>query len=755
MTANLISESDWRGDLNTGGGGLPVGGTVRARVTADLGDGRYELRVGANSLNVSSRTALPVGRELELRVSVEDGRLMLREAAAVTADGDRLALAARLAIQTDLGTLAARLSGAGGGNTAIGLAAGDGQLALHFSTGEVLAGELAAGPTAAAGDGEAAAQGLDQSVLLPRRVSVPVELTLASGATRTVELDVAAADLPKLVEWFARQAGQPAEAVRDALLQLLVGTGEDFNARLLAGSGGAIRLADLVGLQALGSARLSGELILTPAENLAEGALDQALRAAGLSPSPQSREAATALLAQGAPVTRESVSALLALAADRTGAARDLLLAGGARVLARDLPLAAPLAQGLGELLTAAVPADELLAGAEAALRGLAADPALAGRTDLSALAGAADDLAGLMISLDLADTPQQLAGFLKNFGQPALAGATQSLENAAGALLAGDPKLARLDAALGALTDGPTDPEAARPNAQAGTGSPPPVPGRGLPGPVAPGLLAGSDAAGLKSGSETASAGPAASGQSTPGTAGAPATGDGRGLSPERLAQLAERILNAPDRETAARIGHELSRELNDSARRQLTEHLGQVEREAIRQEPGLQRLASTSASLQEVERRFLAYKAENLAGQRQEPGVFVGEVPFQLGSERGEGRLQMFYRRAAGGPGGKRWSARVILDLQTTQLGPVVGDMRFFGHDLALTLYASDEETRAWLADNAEDLSAALREKGFNLTPRFSLIARNRSAPEPAPAKPSPSSGEAAGPTRLDLRV
>ena len=162
----------------------------------------------------------------------------------------------------------------------------------------------------------------------------------------------------------------------------------------------------------------------------------------------------------------------------------------------------------------------------------------------------------------------------------------------------------------------------------------------------------------------------------------------------------------------------------------REVAARLSRAEAELMKSEPVLNRLADAASSLRELGRQLLAVKAENLAGQNREPGVMLAEVPFKLADDAGDGRMQMFYRRS--NRKGDGWSSRVILDLNTTGMGPVLGDMRFFGQDMVLNMFVEKPETADFLGKSAAELGDALKEKGFRLKSRFMVLPPPPSAPE-----------------------
>ncbi len=148
----------------------------------------------------------------------------------------------------------------------------------------------------------------------------------------------------------------------------------------------------------------------------------------------------------------------------------------------------------------------------------------------------------------------------------------------------------------------------------------------------------------------------------------------------------------------------------------------LSERERETLRSDPLMGKLSDAATSLRDLGRQLLAVKAENLAGQDRNPGVMLAEVPLKFGDDTGDGRMQMFYRRSKGKNDG--WTQRVILDLNTTRLGPVLGDMRFFNTDMILNLFVERHELATYLESASEQLVDGLWVKGFRVKARFMVL-------------------------------
>ena len=218
---------------------------------------------------------------------------------------------------------------------------------------------------------------------------------------------------------------------------------------------------------------------------------------------------------------------------------------------------------------------------------------------------------------------------------------------------------------------------------------------------------------------------------------------GSGAGSAREKIqaeAGALARNLLSDDPERVEQALRDLPRR-EPAVLREAASRLSRMEADLIRSEPSLNRLSDAAGSLRDLGRQLLAVKAENLAGQDRNPGVMLAEVPFKLADNAGDGRMQMFYRRSKGGRDGG-WTSRVILDLNTTGMGPVLGDMRFFGSDMILNMFVEKRETADFLGGAADELADGLHAKGFRLKSRFMVL-----PPPPAPPEIQAQRPEIAG--------
>jgi hypothetical protein len=203
-------------------------------------------------------------------------------------------------------------------------------------------------------------------------------------------------------------------------------------------------------------------------------------------------------------------------------------------------------------------------------------------------------------------------------------------------------------------------------------------------------------------------------------------------GADGEKVKTEAEQLfrqLTSQNRDSVEKALQELHRK-EPEVLRETAARLTRQEAEIMRGDPLLNKLSDAASTLRDLGRQALAVKAENVAGQDRNPGVMLAEVPFRLNDDAGDGRMQMFYRRSKGRQDG--WSSRVILDLNTTRMGPVLGDLRFFGQDMTVNMFVEKQDLADYLEREAESLIDGLWSKGFRVKARFMVL------PTPAQAAP-----------------
>jgi hypothetical protein len=465
------------------------------------------------------------------------------------------------------------------------------------------------------------------------------------------------------------------------------------------------------------------------------GELDAAVQALGLLPDAQTRAAVQALMSEGRRVNRATVQAVLAVAAralrapGSEGYATPDLLRAAAHQLARELPPAPALTRGVAAMMAPRSGFLETLRAVEQSLADLqSAAPAPTGAPPAleSALAEARALLEALPV--EAASPPAATEGlerFLRGLGGPQLGRLAAALAEAAETLLQEDAPLRFLGRVLDALP------------APAPTAAP--APESAALGRVLADLLQGGPAADL---SEALAA---------------------------RLPQLTaderaavEALLRSPPEADPAQRSAELTARLGQENQQRLAQALREVEEALVRENETLARLGTAHEAVRALGERAAAYKAEALAGSRQEPGVFVAEVPVRFQNEDQEAMLKVLYRRRRGPEGA--WNRRVLLELATTNLGPVRGDLRFHPARLDVTIGSSREESAGHLESEADRLAAALREKGFQPRLRFPVLALatgeaetgDAPAAQPEAAAPEPPAEPPAGAgPHLDIQI
>jgi hypothetical protein len=408
----------------------------------------------------------------------------------------------------------------------------------------------------------------------------------------------------------------------------------------------------------------------------------------------------------------------------------------GARLLSHDVPLIRPLAAGLADILSRRIGTLELIGRAAIALNW---EPQTPGARPL--VSTARDLIRALSVDIEDANLPLTLERYVSTSGRETLGKALALLEKAAQAVLESRPELARLDRAINLVmaqsakeANPPMTPES-QPHPSGGSAAAPGNLGRAqaTPQPVTGQTVASEDLPASPGSPRSDSPYPAPGGNRLEVDLFRPADPLSIFLSKEGQAKPA--VLEQAEREAATVVRDLLSDDpaKAETARRELgqrdshvlreaAKNLSQMENRLLRTDPQLARLAEGAGILRELGRQTLAIKAENLAGREREPGMLLAEIPFRLAEDQGEGRMQMFYRKTRTGSGG--WTSRVILDLNTTGLGPVLGDMRFFGRDMVLNLFVGKSEMAEFLAESGGDLIRALLDKGFRLTPHFLVL-------------------------------
>ncbi len=720
---------------------LPPNTVLSGQIIGELGEGRFLLRLGASRVMVESEQPLPLHQPLTIRVLQSGERLVLEIMPTAAKDsapmpqavsGDQLAVSEPFTLAMALSDLANSSAAAQSQPwLALRLTSAAGSLALHLPGTDVAIPVQTASPpgTEAAASPSAFPQPLPaegEAILLVERFFLRASFLSAPAAPKAV-VQMPISELPALQEAIAGQSE-------------LVVNGSIFSGsnrtNVKVGQATGILLATPPALTVNASA-LAAQLRLEPTVWLA-GALcrdqqaiaaishplDARIKAIGLTPTPLLREAAQALWREGVTIDRQPLQALLALTAGRADAERKALFSAAAKLWAQDAPLCLPLAAGMADRQSRIT---LFLQRCDTALATAAAE--LGEGDEAAALLQAAREALGrTAVSVQAPEHEKQLADFLATSGRLALSKAQGMLEEACRLLLARQPLLRNYDSALEVMRQALALP--ASPGAAASSALPDALPlrqaWRQTIQTALPGVWNG-EALGL--GKLTADVALAA--------------------VAEEVATAARLIAEARAPATAAEIARRFVEE-HPSLARELVAHLEGAEREDLRQQPAMRSLAEAAQALSDAGRRLLVYRAESLAGLRHEPAYFAAEIPFRFQEDREDGVLRLYWRRSQ--RQGVAWNARVVLDLQTTRLGPVVGDMLFMGREIRLRLYSATAEIADYLAANQQELTAALRQKGFACLARFAVIPQAVAAPEDTAPRPQPA---AASQSAIDLEA
>ena len=520
--------------------------------------------------------------------------------------------------------------------------------------------------------------------------------------------------------------------------------------------------------------QLSPDTLRKPQEDTTR--LDRLIEKNGMTPSTATREAATALLNNDLPVSRDNIQSLLALSAGHSGEERAAFLNAGARLISLDAPLSPALAAGMSRLLAEPSSMSGALERIGAALdnasSAVLADSGIGDSTSAAQLAENHDALAALLrravttlrgipVLLETlglnsggegeavptwtptAEIAQELQDFVSTSARERLATIENLLHNSASRILQQDPVLERLSpvldavlARLGNLPDetlevvkpvveSPLPPEGGSPADSIGSKEmnlsrlkdilPPDFsnqPGRELQLNLS-NLLKDIPLFGER--------------LAHPGISSIPefwerVEVDSITLQKADLPVLKEgieRILNAPSAQKAEELTRELLRSVDKDTLRTLAGTLQEIEREEIQKHPALNSLREASHELRELGRALVAQKAENLAQSRNDPASFNTSIPFTFNDSSGngdEGKLSMFYNRSKGRKGD--WQQRVILDLNMSVLGNIIGDIQFLDGMINVNLVSSERDTVAILEGEKDELSGGLENLGFEVS-------------------------------------
>lgn len=512
---------------------------------------------------------------------------------------------------------------------------------------------------------------------------------------------------------------------------------------------------------------------LTSKPQLDMAKLDQIIKRSGMTPSTATREAASALLDNSLPVTRDNIQSLLALSAGRSGAERTDFLQAGAKLLSLDAPLSPALASGMSKLHTdqdfISSSIQKISSALEEATHSTSIErgalneegnqrfDSKSSQLLMQNFSRASETLKGIPILIEtlnatveeatnnLAQQKNQteqntLAEGLKDFvstsSRERLSAVETILQNSANVILESDPILSKLSSALDTVLSklGNLPEEAAKTIETTTTEKAEntdltklkDIAKQELMGPKdtekefnLKDLL--SDLSSLKSRA------------SHPGISKVPEFWQKVELDPATLknadmtkvSKAIEQIVNAPTPERAQVLTKELLSSVDRDTLRTIASTLQEVEREEIQKHPTLQHIREASNELRELGRALVAQKAENLATSRNDPGNFNTSIPFNFngGENDGEdGQLSMFYNKSKGKRG--NWQQRVILDLNMSVLGNIIGDIQFHEGIINVNFVSSSKDTVSILDSEKEALLSGLQDIGFTASVGVRLL-------------------------------
>lgn len=508
--------------------------------------------------------------------------------------------------------------------------------------------------------------------------------------------------------------------------------------------------------------------------------IDALLRSSGLTPSLITRQAAQALLEEKLPVARENVQTLLSVTAGTSGAERQALLQATSRLIALDAPVSPAIAAGMAELMSnESSLSDKIATTINTINEAVTSNTESQGNPQITKILNTtAKTLSGIAVLVDTASTANELEDFVSTMGKERMAAAENGIKDAATLLLKSNPELQKIDAALNTvLTKLANLPESSEPvatiDAQATQAN---IEGSKIDAllekqtnPSATSLPLESKAEGATPQEQLVAnekhavqkdlqeiigklVQPASNEDQAqinatlskiaqtlkvqlpalPGASDFPAQFKDvpeqmripENADLQKIEQVLKDIQEAKTPEEAKEIAKEAVKHIDRDTLRELAGRLQDTEKEEIAKSPQLQKLSDAAQTLRELGRAFIAQKAENLATLRQDPAMFVANVPLNFSGEEGDdGKLQMYYRKAKKGTD-KNWSQRIVLDLNMSMLGNIIGDLQFKEKQLNVTLLSDNADTVFYLQSEAERLEEGLNKAGFSCKPAFKMV-------------------------------
>ena len=517
----------------------------------------------------------------------------------------------------------------------------------------------------------------------------------------------------------------------------------------------------------------SGEIVTTiqqpnltkPQEDQTK--LDAIIRSSGTTPSIATRDAARALLDNAQLVSRDNIHSLLALSAGKTGAERIEFLNAGAKLIALDAPLSPALASGISKLATDGNLMHESITKIDNALNAAKKNiPIDRHEIDTTATGAALKNLQNVANSLDRASqtlkgipiliealgnptderpeipstnesnlgTAKELESFISSSARERLGTVENMIQTSAEQILLGEPILSRLSKALdtilnklGNLPD--TQQEEAIINEK----------GENIDLEKLKGVLK-ADLNNLNHGDTKLNLGEIIKDIpllrerfAHPGINNMPefwqkvdidsTTLENSDFS--KIKQTIEQILTAQTPEKAQHATKEMLRTIDRDTLRTLASTLQEIEREEMQKHPALQSLKEANKELRELGRALVAQKAENLSNSRNDPASFNTSIPFNFNNENGDGedgKLSMFYNKSKSKKG--NWQQRVLLDLNMSVLGNIIGDIQFHEGIINVSFISSNKNVVSILEKDKDELLSGLEDLGFQASVGVRLL-------------------------------
>ena len=521
--------------------------------------------------------------------------------------------------------------------------------------------------------------------------------------------------------------------------------------------------------------------LTSPQEDQAK--LDAIIKRSGVTPSNATRDAARALLDHAQPVSRENIHSLLALSAGKTGTERIKFLNAGAKLLALDAPLSPALASGISKLTTEDSLMHESINKIDNALNA-AQKTAYVNQSEvdtttvtgdrpnniqniIDSLARASQTLKGIPVLIEALDnsgneqqttsatnnnsTAKELEAFISSSARERLSTVESIIQSSAEQILHGDPVLSRLSKALdtvlnklGNLPDAPQEEASINERSE------------NIDLEKFKGVLK-ADYNNLNHGDVKLNLGEIIKDMpllkerfAHPGINNLPefwqkvdidsATLENSDIS--KIKQTIEQILTAQTPEKAQHAAKEMLQTIDRDTLRTLASTLQEIEREEIQKHPALQSLKEANKELRELGRALVAQKAENLSTSRNDPASFNTSIPFNFNNGNDgeeDGKLSMFYNKSKGKKG--NWQQRVLLDLNMSVLGNIIGDIQFHEGIINVSFISSNKDTVNILEKDKEDLLTGLESLGFQASVGVRLLEpkAKKAASKEAPLTPS----------------